>query len=259
MQLGALEVIGVHDVCGYWPAGKGFVPPRGWEPHREFLNADGNLPLEFGAFLVRHSGRLALVDAGAGPDHSSLPPGHLLDSLAALGVTPAAITDVIFTHLHSDHVGWAAVDGEAMFAHATYRCHHDDWAYFIGHDQKVSDKLLPIAHRFEMWSGDETLFPGLDLLPAPGHTPGSTVIVLSSGAGRALLLGDVVHCPAELLEEEWLVLGDVDPALATRTRDRLAREVEGTEAMVAAAHFPGLSFGRVLAAQGQRRWLIQQP
>jgi hypothetical protein len=29
--------------------------------------------------------------------------------------------------------------------------------------------------------------------------------------------------------------------------------------MVAAAHFPGLTFGRVLAAQGQRRWVIQQP
>jgi glyoxylase-like metal-dependent hydrolase (beta-lactamase superfamily II) len=259
MRLGTLEVVGVHDVHGYWPADKGFVPPRGWEPHREFLNADGNLPLEFGAFLVRHHGRLALVDAGAGPDHSSLPAGHLLDSLATLGVTPGAITDVIFTHLHSDHIGWAAVAGEAVFDHATYRCHRDDWAYFIGRDQKISDKLLPVAHRFEMWSGDGTLFPGLDLLPAPGHTPGSTVIVLSSGAGRALLLGDVVHCPAELLEEEWLVLGDVDPALATQTRDRLAREIEATDPMVAAAHFPGLSFGRMLVGQGQRRWHIQQP
>ncbi len=259
MQLGSIDVTGVHDVNGYWPADKGFVPPRGWEPHRHFLNAEGNLPLEFGAFLVRSSDRLALIDAGSGPDHSSLPPGLLLESLLALGVSPDAITDVIFTHLHSDHIGWASRAGEAVFANATYRCHRDDWAYFIGRDQRVSDKLLPIEGRFEMWDGARSLFPGLDLLPAPGHTPGSTVIILSSGEQRALLLGDVVHCPAELLEEEWLVLGDVDPALATRTRDSLAREIEGSSAVVAAAHFPGLSFGRVVAAQGRRSWVIQRP
>ena len=259
MQLGALEVTGVHDVSGYWPADKGFVPPRGWEPHRHFLNVEGNLPLEFGAFLVRSPGHLALVDAGAGPDHSSLPAGCLLESLASLGVAPSAVTDVVFTHLHGDHIGWASQAGEPVFAHATYRCHSDDWAYFVGRDRGVSDKLLPIADRFEMWSGAQSLFPGVDLLPAPGHTPGSTVVVLSSGVRRALLLGDVVHCPAELLEEEWLVLGDVDPGLATQTRDRLAREIEGTTALVAAAHFPGLRFGRVLAGQGRRSWLIQQP
>jgi glyoxylase-like metal-dependent hydrolase (beta-lactamase superfamily II) len=259
VQLGPIEVTGVHDVSGHWPADKGFVPPRGWGPYRHFLNAEGNLPLDFGAFLVRGRGRMVLIDAGAGPDHSSLPAGHLLESLASLGVRPDEISDVIFTHLHADHIGWASTSGVVVFPNATYRCHGDDWEYFIGRDQKVSAKLLPIADRFEMWDGAAALFPGLDLLPAPGHTPGSTVIVLSAGERRALLLGDVIHCPAELLEEEWSVLGDVDPKLATRTRDSLARELEGSDTLVAAAHFPGLSFGRLLAADGRRSWLIQRP
>ena len=89
-----------------------------------------------------------------------------------------------------------------------------------------------------------------------GRNTGSTVVVVSSGTGRLLLLGDVVHCPAQLLEDEWLVLGDVDPQLAQRTRDTLAREIESTGARVGAAHFPGLRFGRLLPAQGRRAWTL---
>ena len=80
--------------------------------------------------------------------------------------------------------------------------------------------------------------------------------MLSSGADRAMLLGDVVHCPVELVDDEWAGLGDVDPALAKRTRNALARELEGDEVPVAAAHFPGLQFGRLLAANGKRAWVV---
>jgi len=91
----------------------------------------------------------------------------------------------------------------------------------------------------------------------PGHTPGSTIMVVSSGTARALLLGDVVHCPVELLDEEWAGMGDVDPELAKRTRNAMARELEGTDVPVAAAHFPGLQFGKLLVANGKRQWVIE--
>jgi len=65
-----------------------------------------------------------------------------------------------------------------------------------------------------------------------------------------------VHCPVELVEDEWGGLGDVDPELATRTKNALAREIEGTSTPVAAAHFPGLVWGRVLPAQGKRQWVV---
>jgi hypothetical protein len=79
--------------------------------------------------------------------------------------------------------------------------------------------------------------------------------VLSSGASRAVLLGDVVHCPVELVEDEWASLGDVDPELAKRTKVALARELEGTDTPVAGPHFPGMRFGRLLAGEGRRLWL----
>ena len=37
--------------------------------------------------------------------------GTMLASLVAAGVEPAEVTDVVFTHLHFDHIGWASADG----------------------------------------------------------------------------------------------------------------------------------------------------
>jgi len=78
----------------------------------------------------------------------------------------------------------------------------------------------------------------------------------SSGTARALLLGDVAHCPAFLGDDEWESIFDVDRALAKRTREALMREVEGTSTLVGAAHFPGLRFGRILAGEGGRSWVV---
>jgi hypothetical protein len=52
-------------------------------------------------------------------------------------------------------------------------------------------------------------------------------------------------------------MGDVDPDLAQRTKVALARELEGTDVPVAAAHFPGLQFGRLLPAEGRRSWVFE--
>jgi glyoxylase-like metal-dependent hydrolase (beta-lactamase superfamily II) len=93
-------------------------------------------------------------------------------------------------------------------------------------------------------------------MAAPGHTPGSTIIVISSGTERALLLGDVVHCPIELVDDEWAGMGDVDPALALRTRRALTRELEGSDVPATAAHFTGMKFGRLLTGEGTRRWVL---
>ena len=178
----------------------------------------------------------------------------MIDGLAALGVKPEQITDVLFSHLHFDHVGWATQQGRIVFPNATYRCDERDWSHFVGPDPGATKKLTPIADRLEPWSGGGNLLPGVDLMDGVGHTPGSTIVVLSSGNERAMLLGDVVHCPVELLDDEWDGLADVDPELALRTRRALARELEGDDIPVAAAHFEGLQFGRLLAGNGTRSW-----
>ena len=204
-----------------------------WAAHREFLNAGGQLELELGGFLVRTADRLVLVDTGVG---RSIPPfegGHLLESLAAWDVSPQEVTDVLFTHLHFDHVGWATRQGDVVFP---------------------TRKLSPLSGQLATWDTSGPIIPGIDALAAPGHTPGSTVIVISSGAERALLLGDVVHCPVQLVDDEWAIMGDVDPDLARQTRNQLAAELEGSGTLATGAHFTGMRFGRLLPASGRRYW-----
>jgi hypothetical protein len=72
-----------------------------------------------------------------------------------------------------------------------------------------------------------------------------------------MMLGDVVHCPVQLLDDEWSALFDFDPVMARQTRTRLARELEGdASAVMSGAHFPGMRFGRLLSGQGRRRWVV---
>jgi glyoxylase-like metal-dependent hydrolase (beta-lactamase superfamily II) len=263
VRVGDLDVVPVLDGGIVLPTSEPFLgmPAEAWLPHRQFLDADGNVEMALGGFLVRSGDRVVLVDAGLGPrtgpfGSGTARGGALLTSLAEHDVQPEDVTDVVFTHLHFDHVGWATQQGRVVFSNATYRCDERDWAHFVGPDEGATRKLSPLTDRMAFWDRSGPLLPGIDVLLAPGHTPGSGIIVLSSGADRAMLLGDVVHCAVELLDDEWAGMGDVDPALARRTRVALARELEGQDVPVAAAHFPGLQFGRLLLGEGQRRWVV---
>jgi glyoxylase-like metal-dependent hydrolase (beta-lactamase superfamily II) len=264
MKIGDLVVEPVFDGVMKAPATafKGTTVEQ-WAPHRQFLDSDDMLEFAMGGFLVyAPGGRLVLVDTGIGVGSGAImggtgkyTGGALLNNLAAHQVRPGDITDVVFTHLHWDHVGWASQEGAIVFANATYRCDARDWEHFRD-NERVQPILAPIEDRLTTWDRSGPLGPGIDAMSAPGHTPGSTIIVLSSGTSRGLLLGDVVHCPVELLDDEWAGLGDVDPELAKRTRNALAREIEGTDTPVAAAHFQGMVFGRLLSANGRRSWVV---
>jgi glyoxylase-like metal-dependent hydrolase (beta-lactamase superfamily II) len=269
MRIGSIEVEQVIDamatvdpVAIWTPAAGAGGASKGdraadWVQHQVLLRPDGRLDMPVGAFLVRTGGRLLLVDLGYGPHPpNGMAGGRLLASLARIDVAPGDITDVVFSHLHPDHVGWATTDGLPTFPNARYRCHRDDWDHFVtsGAVPTVAARLAPLADRMERWGSDHTVAPGVDLVAAPGHTPGNAYVVLSSGLDRGFLLGDIVHCPVELVDDEWAGLGDVDPSLARRVRMALALELEGSGSMVAAAHFPGMSFGRLLTGEGTRSW-----
>jgi glyoxylase-like metal-dependent hydrolase (beta-lactamase superfamily II) len=263
MQIGDVLIEPVHDGVMKMPATAfAGTTMELWAPHQQFLDADGRLEFALGGFLVRAKDRVVLVDAGIGDREGEMrngagfyKGGELLNSLARLNVRPEEVTDVVFTHLHFDHVGWASSGQAITFPNATYRCDTRDWEHFRD-NERVADILSAIEQRVETYEGSGPLCPGIDAMSAPGHTPGSTILVLSSGTERGMLLGDVIHCPVELLDDEWSGLGDVDPELAKRTKNALAREIEGTDMPVAAAHFPGMVFGRLLKANGRRSWVV---
>jgi glyoxylase-like metal-dependent hydrolase (beta-lactamase superfamily II) len=233
------------------------VPVACWVRHRALLDDGGLLPIVIGGLLLRGHGRTVLVDLGYGPGAlGDTPTGRMPGWLRALAVEPADVTHVLFTHLHRDHVGWAANGGVAVFPRARLVCGAADRAYFVEqrHDPSVVERLGPCTDRLETFE-DGTELPGIAATAAPGHTPGSTVVTVSDGEKRLVLLGDVAHFPVQLLETGWTTPWDIDPALARRTRESLVRvAVDDRSAWLVGAHFPGMRPGRLLDHGSGLRW-----
>lgn len=266
MRVGEIEVTPVAD--GSFRASPAYFGPEATaENHEDLFSRHGKAWLPIGCFLLRAAGRLVLVDAGMGPAMRDdggarlLVGGQLLTGLRAAGVSPAEVDHVVCTHLHTDHCGWLfGLDGQPVFPGADIWFGAADWTHFvtdpgalmfdhIRHGFQAAD-----ASRLRPVGSDTAVAPGVDLLMTPGHTPGHLSVVVSSGRERALLLGDAIVCPAQLDEPAWSSIGDVDPALARRTRERLFRELESPGTVGAGAHFPELRFGRLLTGGG-RTWV----
>jgi glyoxylase-like metal-dependent hydrolase (beta-lactamase superfamily II) len=261
MSLGDLQLISVSD-------GTCKIPPEyfmgsDWSAHQELLGPDGMFTGQLGCFVVRSSQRTVLVDTGVGPlDNQFFHGGHLPAALERAGVARDEIDTVVCTHLHLDHAGWLVQDGEPFFPNANVRFGEGDWGQFVTGGDGVGWirnglRLLDQRGRVEPITTDsESIAPGITARAAPGHTHGHIVLVLSSQGERLVLLGDAVTCPAQLEEPDWQAISDVDPGLATRTREALFRELEGSGDLAVAAHFPDLRFGRVLPGGGARRFVV---
>lgn len=193
--------------------------------------------------------------------------GRLEASLQALGVAPEDVTDVVLSHLHCDHMGWVTRDDHPFFPKADVWVHEADVAHFLGDNppdetgtkvmfgvDSAKERLASSLGQIRTWDKDMTIAPGVDLRHAPGHTPGSSIAVVSSQGQRAMLLGDVIHCPLEMTDVEFSLMADLDKALAHRTKMAIVQEVEDGATHVASPHFPGMRFGRLVQAEGRRHF-----
>jgi len=257
MRIGELDLIPLND--GLCKLSRDFYVGLDFTAHPELLGEDGTVHIPIGCFLMRSGDETILIDAGLGDfDVGWARGGELPGALREAGVAPEDIDVVVCTHLHLDHIGWLVVDDNPFFPKATVRYGTADWQQFVTAAENASRgrhimEVLAAADRLDPLDGDMVpIAEGITARHTPGHTPGHYGMVISSGQARAVILGDAVECPLQLEEPDFYVLSDVDPALAARTRETLWRELEGTSAVIAGAHFPGLEFGRVLAGTGKR-------
>jgi glyoxylase-like metal-dependent hydrolase (beta-lactamase superfamily II) len=244
-----------------------------WQANPHLLDDRQMLVMSLGALLVRTRGRVILVDLGWGPGEMDLvhpatgeatghiAGGSLLDSLASEAVHPEDVDTVVFSHLHRDHTGWLARDdGSLWFPNARHLLAEAEWQHWATSGQAgigpapTEAQLAALGGRFEPLLEGDRIAPGIDVMATPGHTPGHLSFVLSSGTERAIVLGDAVHCPIEILEPELEFVVDVDPALARRTRARIGEELLEPGTFAAAVHFPDFVFGRLLAGNGRPLW-----
>lgn len=74
-----------------------------------------NKPGIIAIYVVPHNDGIAMIDCGPG---ATLP--EILRALAAYGLTPQHVTDVLLTHIHLDHAGaagWWALQGARIHVH----------------------------------------------------------------------------------------------------------------------------------------------
>ncbi|WP_371778383.1 MBL fold metallo-hydrolase [Streptosporangium subroseum] len=251
----------------YVPDGAAQLTPRWlpdttdevWAAHPEYLDATGNMVASIGGLLVEHDGRSLLIDAGFGP--CSLPAeagrplgaihgGDLLDNLTALGRRPGDVEAVAITHLHTDHIGWAwqPVPGtdRLAFPDADYLVAEPEWSGRHLIKAHVSPKALDVLEpRVRTVGEGEEIFPGVHVMPTPGHTPGHTAYVIGSGGLRLIAFGDAMHSPIQVDHPAWSAAPDYDPKQSEDSRRHLIAEMAEPRTIGFGVHFADVIFGRV--------------
>ncbi|WP_327675577.1 MBL fold metallo-hydrolase [Kitasatospora sp. NBC_00458] len=238
-----------------------------WAAHPEYLDATGHLVGSVGGLLVEHGDRALLIDAGFGPQELRAPEGPLgtirggalPDSLAELGRRPEDVEAVAFTHLHSDHLGWAALPAPGgdrpVFDHAEYLVSEPEWdRRDLLDEQGMTEQADALAKRVRTVTDGQEVFPGVRVRITPGHTVGHAEYVISGGGRRLIAFGDAVHSPIQIDHPEWSSAFDHDLARTAEHRRRLVAELAEPGTIGFGVHFADVVFGRVRQDGGGPAW-----
>jgi glyoxylase-like metal-dependent hydrolase (beta-lactamase superfamily II) len=167
-------------------------------------------------------------------------------AVEAAGWSPEDIDTVVCTHLHFDHIGGA--DG---FPNARLVVAGDEWGYWstatdTDEYEAVEAAIRPLveAGTVDLVDGDHALTDEVRLVPTPGHTPGHASVEIGSGGEVAVITGDLVHHPIELLAPQWAMVADVDSARCSASRRAFVDRYGDGETLIFGTHFGGSSAGR---------------
>lgn len=223
------------------------------------LTRDETLWMHVNEFVLRIGDKHALIDTGAAERmYPSL--GLLIGNLQRNGFDPAKIDYIFLTHLHPDHMhGLIDAHGKPNFPNAEVFVHEKEANFWLDRDLTGNPKLdgnITNAERntrpYRATGQLRTVkdgegIAGVSILCCPGHTPGHSSWIVSSGKQAAIMWGDIIHLEkVQLARPDVTVTYDLDGAMAARSRSRILDMCATDNLTVLGAHleFPG--FQRVL-------------
>ncbi|MGL4240719.1 MAG: N-acyl homoserine lactonase family protein [Beijerinckiaceae bacterium] len=216
-----------------------------------FLGADPHeapVDMDYFVWLVRNDERCIVVDTGFGADVAAKRGRKLIrcpgEGLRLLGVDPAAVKDVVVTHLHYDHIGnfglfpkarFHIQDREISFATGRYMRHRCFCAPY-----ELSDVLEVVrgvyGGRVEFHDGEEEIAPGVSVHLAPGHTAGLQFVRVRTRSGWLVLASDACHYNRHRLKNEvFPIVFDVGALLENY---RKLRRLASADHLVIPGHDP---------------------
>jgi N-acyl homoserine lactone hydrolase len=176
----------------------------------DLLAAGDRMPVY--VHVIDHPDGRVLVDTGLTELHPAVADmDPLLDPLSEQPDFDLASIDIVVnTHLHFDHCG-----GNHLFAGKPFYVQRQelDDARTLD-DYTIREWVEAPGVEYVPVDGELELLPGVRLLPTPGHTRGSQVVVVETGGRPVVIGGDMAVFFAELDEpstEGQRLVRELDP------------------------------------------------
>jgi glyoxylase-like metal-dependent hydrolase (beta-lactamase superfamily II) len=271
IMLGDFEVTAISDGTVDLPMDKLLQQPAA-ATTRELARSYLSAPVETSVtgYLVNTGGKLVLIDTGAGNLFGPTL-GKLLANLKASGYQPEQVDEIYLTHLHPDHVGGLAANGQAAFPNAIVRADRHDTDFWLsqanldkapadskGFFQGAIASLSPYSatRHLQPITADGELTPGIRANAAYGHTPGHTTYLVESKGKKLLLIGDLIHVGAVQFDHPEVTIGfDSDNKTAAAARKQVFQGVVRDGTLIGASHLPFPGLGHLRSAGKAYDWV----
>ncbi len=269
-KVGDIEVTVLSDGIARVPVTEAFVlnvkPDEVNAALREAYMEPGVFIGPYNPIVLNTGTKLVLVDMGTGEANyiaSKGVAGQLLANMAAAGIDPKAIDTIIISHYHGDHInGLLKADNSLAFPNAEVLVPAPEHKYWTdaGEESRAPTPRIAdifkgvrrvignaeVMKRLRTYEWDKEVIPGVLAVGTPGHTPGHTSHIVTSGASKVYVQADVTHAPFLFARHPgWHAFYDHDPVAAEATRRKVYDMLSAEKMLVQGFHYPFPSVAHV--------------